>query len=377
MSDTEQNDNNLSLEYKSTSDSDSEKRPKVPRAAKRETIYYTAIAMILASIASLPIIVPHFAFLLEFLSNNNETVRKELLGRFYPEGFSSKIYNDAIKLFTIFSLSYLVRKLAFAEVDWRNATADSVGLIVKESLNQQRGSLKEFRDILMRHEGQVSETLRKTIDEVDSRIFESKVVFLESEEKWYARAIEVILGWEGYFPSTQERVIRAVSTFIYQEEDQIGRNRRDYLRAIARIICGSSETNPYYQLIMVPHPDDPTEKAVGKEIRKRIQTLNEISQDIDTAWGKENITVKKAHVSGIDLVIVGDVVLFNLKTVSGGITARRGVLIEDNRMARAFTSWFDQIFTNPDICKTLNMADARRWGISEEDLIKLGGTTQE
>ena len=81
--------------------------------------------------------------------------------------------------------------------------------------------------------------------------------------------------------------------------------------------------------------------------------------------------IKKATITGMDLLLADDEILFSVRTVQGAHPVRKGIYIKDRATSTLFHRWFNSTFNDARICSEISSEDAALWGLTEEQKEKL------
>ncbi|MGB0944941.1 MAG: hypothetical protein ACPGUE_21245 [Marinomonas sp.] len=262
-----------------------------------------------------------------------------------------------VPIFGIISFLIIVNLYSFQEtlLSQRESLLKEVGINNKKMLE---GTLRENR-----------EEVNSLTDKILNSIYATDVESIDSSEQWYAKAIEIL---ENYTSYSNTRNIYAISTFVFTNEDDVmAGDRRRYIDTISKIILRDNLT---YDLIIVPGISENRDgnKVISAELKARIESLNILSkEEAYNNWSNNHMNIHIAAISGIDMLIIGRVVLFNIRTYSSGHPQRKGVLIESATISDHFIKWFNAILMDGNLSRSIGIEDCAKWKVSEKDINKL------
>lgn len=264
--------------------------------------------------------------------------------------FSVVIRSEYIfNAFLVFSITFIARKLLLAEHQWRSS-----------------------------FEQAVNDTNKKFLEEVKASVPLSNMRYIDSESDWYMKAISMLQDPTGFSDPERStpRVIFASTTILKISEHEIlSGPRLDYFRAIAEKCCSTNGDAPQYRLLLSPGNDIDTKR----ELNARLDVFDSVAlKAINDAkfckeWGGKQIQIRVAEISGIDFVIYGNSVLFNLRTYKDDqFPERKGIYVNDANIATTFRRWFTSIYDDATNSETISTDQATKWDLCDSHSKKLG-----
>jgi len=251
--------------------------------------------------------------------------------------------------FLAFSIFFIARKLLLAEHQWRAS-----------------------------FEQAVSETNKVFLEEVKKSVPLSSMRYIDSEVEWYKKAISMLRDPTGFsdLERSPRRVIFASTTILQISEKEIlSGPRLEYFRTIAEECCSSSGDAPQYRLLLSPGNDLDTKS----ELKARLSEFDSVvlkstnSSEYCKDWGGTQIQIRIAEISGIDFVIYGDSVLFNLRTYSDDhFPERKGIYVNDANIATTFRRWFTSIYDDATHARIISSSESESWSLINSHATKLG-----
>ena len=210
--------------------------------------------------------------------------------------------------------------------------------------------------------------LKKFAEQIEAKIPLSNVEYIADGDAWHHKAIAIIYGYKSKPVSVTDREgIFAVATYFDSEKgNSIPEMRRKYFEEIAVICCNNSGKRVCYNLIVIGRGD-----SLSFDVQERIRPFDKLD------WAGLEMQIKKAMITGIDLLLAGDEILFSVRTVQGAHPVRKGIYIKDKSTSTLFHRWFNSTFNDPRICSEISSEDAELWGLTEEQKEKLNVKTRE
>ena len=256
-----------------------------------------------------------------------------------------------INAFLVSSITFIARKLLLAEHQWRAS-----------------------------FEQAVSDTNKTFLDEVKTAVPLSNMRYIDSEIEWYMKAISMLKDPTGFSDHERSppRVIFASTTILQISEKEIlSGPRLEYFQTIAEKCCSSSGDAPQYRLLLSPGNDLDTQSELHARLgvfdSAVLKSIN--SSEYCKDWGGAQIQIRVAEISGIDFVIYGDSVLFNLRTYRDDhFPERKGIYVNDANIATTFRRWFTSIYDDATNARIISVAEAESWKLTEVHATKLGVT---
>lgn len=251
--------------------------------------------------------------------------------------------------FLMFSITLIARKLLLAEEQWRATFEDAV-----------------------------ADTNKSFLEEVKAAVPLSNMLFIDNEADWYSKAISMLRDPTGFTESGNipPRTIYA-STSILQISDHeiLSTARLNYFKSIAEICCSTNESAPQYRLLISPGNDLDTSRELNARLDKFDSVVDRKNKGefICKEWGGANIQIRVADIAGIDFVIYGNSVLFNLRTYKDEHRPqRKGIYVNDANIATTFRRWFQSIYDDATSSKTINQRQASNWNLDANRARKMG-----
>jgi len=140
--------------------------------------------------------------------------------------------------------------------------------------------------------------------------------------------------------------------------------RLKYFETIAKICCSTNEAAPQYRLLISPGNDLDTSTELNARLDKFDSVVEKASKGdfFCKEWGGANIQIRVADISGIDFVIYGNSVLFNLRTYKDEHRPqRKGIYVNDANISTTFRRWFQSIYDDATSSKTVSQKQASNW----------------
>lgn len=254
-----------------------------------------------------------------------------------------------LNAFLVFSITLIARKLLLAEHQWRES-----------------------------FENAVRDTNKTFLEEVKTSVPLSNMKYIDSEVEWYMKAMSMLSDPTGFSDPERSppRVIFASTTILQMSEKEIlSGPRLKYFETIAEKCCSSNGDAPQYRLLLSPGNDVDT----NSELNARLEKFDSVVlRSIDSPeyckdWGGAQLQMRVAEISGIDFVIYGDSVLFNLRTYRDDLfPERKGIYVNDANIARTFRRWFTSIYDDATNARIISTKEADRWSLIEKHASKLG-----
>lgn len=252
--------------------------------------------------------------------------------------------------FVIISLTLIARKVLLAEQQWRSA-----------------------------FEAAVEERNKAFLEDVAASVPLSNMRFIDNEKDWYKKAMSMLEEPTGFVSSGRgplNTIFASTTVLNVSESEQVSDSRKAYFETIARVCCSSAENAPQYKLLLSPGDNDSdTELELEARLDAFDRVISEKAGDsyFRSEWAGAQVQIRIADVSGIDFVIYGDSVLFNLRTQPDeNRSERKGIYVNDANIAQTFQRWFQSIYGDANNSRYITPVQARSWKLAEEHVQKIG-----
>ena len=178
-----------------------------------------------------------------------------------------------------------------------------------------------------------------------------RVEFFSNDDGWWLEyATKIIREAPASFDVRGTKGVFAVTSYSHTTILEIGPERIEYLKNVARI-CTKNKEISFSHLVSCATSGKSLDNAFN-DIHARLAAFDSES------WNGQEYKVRCREVPNIDIIITGNSVLISTKGDSedAGESSRQGIYIKDRDIASAYRGWFREVWRSETGAKT-NLAN--------------------